>query len=291
MTSRMLQKLQEFDYEFAHRAGEKHGNADGLSRKIPDEQLPGWLDGELEQLVQPEPEPCNMKEAIQRVKQSLIRQVSTDPMSTREGEANRSSSLREEQQKDSTLAVFRRWTGAEDEPNQATLPARQIRREEASEYGTEMLRLWSSWYRFAYKDWASHYRWQTAGNEADSLLPVIPWGLRADALQQLHDSPLSVGHMAVEKTLDRIRQRFWWPGMRQDVERYIEVCKPCAARRTQGMKLVAELKPFIVGIRFHKVAADILGPVTLTKDTSFKYGLVMTDLFTKYVVTVPLANQ
>ena len=79
--------------------------------------------------------------------------------------------------------------------------------------------------------------------------------------------------------------------MRQNVERYIEVCKPCAARRTQGKKLVAELKPFIEGTRFHKVGADILGPVTLTKDTSFKYILVMTDLFTKYVVTVPLANQ
>ena len=77
-----------------HRAGDKHGNADGLSRQISDEQPPGWLDGEL---VQPEREPCSMKEAIQRVKQSLIRQVSTDPVSTREGEANRSSSLRDKQ--------------------------------------------------------------------------------------------------------------------------------------------------------------------------------------------------
>ena len=32
MTFRMLQKLQEFNYEFVHRAGEKHGNTDGLSR-------------------------------------------------------------------------------------------------------------------------------------------------------------------------------------------------------------------------------------------------------------------
>ena len=291
MTFRMLQKLQEFDYEFVHRAGEKHGNADGLSRQIPDEQLPGWLDGELEQLVQPEPEPCSMKEAIQRVKQSLVLRVSADPAGDAEDKASRVSSIRDEQQKDSTLALFRRWTGAEDDPNQAALSARKITREEASEHGTEMLRLWSSWDRFAYKDGVLHYRWQTAGREADKLLPVIPWGLRADALQQLHDSPVSGGHMAVEKTLDRIRQRFWWPGMRQDVERYIEVCKPCAARRTQGRKLVAELKPFVVGTRFHKVAADILGPVTLTKDTSFKYILVMTDLFTKYVVTVPLADQ
>ena len=208
-----------------HRAGEKHGKAEGLSRQIPDEHLPGWLDGELEQLVQPEAEPCSMKEAIQRVKQSLIRQVSMDPMSTREEEANRSLSLRDEQQKVLTLAVFRRWTGAEEDPNQEALPTRQITKEEASEHGTETLRLWSSWDRFAYKDGVLHYRWQTAGNEADRFLPVNPWGLRADALQQ-YDKPKSGGHMAVEKTLDRIRQRFWWPGMRQDMEKYIEVCKP-----------------------------------------------------------------
>ena len=62
-----------------------------------------------------------------------------------------------------------------------------------------------------------------------------------------------------------------------------EVCKPCAAR--------CRFKAFIVGTRFHKAVADILGPVTLTKDTSFEYFLAMIVLFTKYVVTVPLANQ
>ena len=33
MIFRMLQKLQEFDFQVVHRSGEKHGNADGLSRQ------------------------------------------------------------------------------------------------------------------------------------------------------------------------------------------------------------------------------------------------------------------
>ena len=33
MIFRMLQKLQEFDFQVVHRPGEKHGNADGLSRQ------------------------------------------------------------------------------------------------------------------------------------------------------------------------------------------------------------------------------------------------------------------
>ena len=34
MTFRMQQQLQEFDFNVVHRAGVKHGNADGLSRML-----------------------------------------------------------------------------------------------------------------------------------------------------------------------------------------------------------------------------------------------------------------
>ena len=40
-------------------------------------------------------------------------------------------------------------------------------------------------------------------------------------------------------------------------------CLPCATRTTAGRQRTAELSPFKVGIRFHTVTADILGPVTL----------------------------
>ena len=40
--------------------------------------------------------------------------------------------------------------------------------------------------------------------------------------------------------------------------------------------------------RFNTVAADILGPVTKGAKTKSKYVLAMTDLFTKFVVAVPL---
>ena len=33
MILRILQRLQEFDFQVVHRPGDKHGNADGLSRQ------------------------------------------------------------------------------------------------------------------------------------------------------------------------------------------------------------------------------------------------------------------
>ena len=76
--------------------------------------------------------------------------------------------------------------------------------------------------------------------------------------------------------------------MRQDFEKKLAWCLPCAAWTTAGRRRIGGLVPFKVGIRFHIVAADILGPVTMANETRAKHILVMTDFFTKYVVSVPL---
>ena len=76
--------------------------------------------------------------------------------------------------------------------------------------------------------------------------------------------------------------------MRRDIEKKLSWCLPCAARTTAGKQSTAELCPFKVGIHFHTVAADILGPFTIAAWSRAKYILVMTDLFTEYAISVPL---
>ena len=90
------------------------------------------------------------------------------------------------------------------------------------------------------------------------------------------------------KTRKRIRQRFWWPFIRRDIEKKPFWCLSCAARTTAGRQRTAKLSPFKVSIHFQTVAADILGPVTLDERSRAKYIFVMTDLFTKYALSVPL---
>ena len=48
MTFPMIQKMQEYYYRKVHRPGEKHCNADGLTRR-PNEK-PEWKEGEEEEL-------------------------------------------------------------------------------------------------------------------------------------------------------------------------------------------------------------------------------------------------
>ena len=131
-------------------------------------------------------------------------------------------------------------------------------------------------------------KWNVEGSNTTQKQLVVPQGLRETVLEQLHNSKLSGGHFAFQKTLDRARQRFSWPNMRKYIERKCENCTLCQARSTAGKKGIAPFQTINVGIRFSKVAADILGPVTRAKASGAKYILVLTDYFTKYVVCVPL---
>ena len=78
--------------------------------------------------------------------------------------------------------------------------------------------------------------------------------------------------------------------MRSNVERHIANCDHCAAPSTVGKNRRAELHSTQVFNSFKVIAADILGPVTLATKSKAKYILVISDLYTKDVVTVPLQD-
>ena len=101
---------------------------------------------------------------------------------------------------------------------------------------------------------------------------------------------MSGGHFGVEKTLSRIKQRFWWPSLQTSVEKHIANCDRCAARSTAGFERKAELQSFSVHGAFRTMAADILAPVTLARKSRARYILVMGDLFTRYAVPVALQD-
>ncbi|RLU16354.1 hypothetical protein DMN91_012114 [Ooceraea biroi] len=45
-------------------------------------------------------------------------------------------------------------------------------------------------------------------------------------IQENHDQP-QAGHLGRDKTLDHIRQNYYWPGMSRDVKSYLEDCETC----------------------------------------------------------------
>ena len=70
---------------------------------------------------------------------------------------------------------------------------------------------------------------------------LIPPPLVDKVSQGTHDNPFC-GHLGVTRTEERIRQRFYWPGIRTTVENYIKKCPTCDQRKTPSQPNRAPLR-------------------------------------------------
>ena len=205
------------------------------------------------------------------------------------------SELAKRQRADSALKIIicaleRYSVNLED--SHCTFGKNPISKEEAQSWGNfEALELWSNWTDLATSNGVLYRKWKPSNRVNECWQAIIPKEMRNEILYQLHDSQTSDGHFGVEKFLARIKQRFWWPSLKTSVEKHIANCDRCAARSTAGIKRKAELQTFSVHVAFRTMAADILRPVTLARKSRARYILVMSDLFTKYVVTLALQDM
>ncbi|KAK7915695.1 hypothetical protein WMY93_011456 [Mugilogobius chulae] len=114
---------------------------------------------------------------------------------------------------------------------------------------------------------------------------VLPEELRPLVLKNLHDD---MGHMGIERTLDLVRSRFYWPRMAMDVEKKVKSCGRCVRR-----KALPERAAPLVSIQTTRplelLCMDFL---SLEPDSSNTRDiLVLTDHFTKFAVAFPTPNQ
>ena len=166
-----------------------------------------------------------------------------------------------------------------------------IPKEQAFQYGPEVLAYWSRWDELSIKNGTLYRKWfQRDGSRPNFLKRVLVVG-RKEILNQLDLMETGGGQLAAEKTLARIRKSFWWPTIRTDVERKAIWCLNRAHQSTEEKQKRAVCQaPFDPGIRFSTVAVDIMGPVTRATSTGAKHVLVMTDLFTLYAIAVILVS-
>ncbi|GFU85490.1 hypothetical protein TNCV_3178121 [Trichonephila clavipes] len=118
-------------------------------------------------------------------------------------------------------------------------------------------------------------------------LPVIPKHLRADILRHFHDAP-TAGHLGLAKTYDRIRKRFYWPGMYRNVVRYVMHCRECQRRKSVPQRPPGRLVPIPPAIApFHRIGIDLLGRFPMSAHGN-KWIIVCTDYSTRYAITKAL---
>ncbi len=110
----------------------------------------------------------------------------------------------------------------------------------------------------------------------------VPATQRARTLvvDQCHDDP-AAGHLGRDKTVDRIKLRFYWEGLDEWVADYVKSCVQCQKAKGSNQRMPGELMPMPIPARpWAHMCIDFMGPFRKTK--SGKDGIaVMVDPFSK----------
>lgn len=124
-------------------------------------------------------------------------------------------------------------------------------------------------------------------DEQDFWKEVVPKYRRKEILLENHDHVLA-GHAGVYKTYERIKRRYYWPKMRNDVARYVRCCSVCLANKAVLQPPAGEMgqlpkaeKPWSV------VSVDLFGPLPRSSQ-GYRFVLVALDTFSKFPMMWPL---
>ena len=103
-------------------------------------------------------------------------------------------------------------------------------------YSESIKAYWSQWERLLLENGVLYRLWETPAEECSIKLLVAPRDIRAELLQHLHSSP-TAGHLGVNKTLGRVRERFYWVQCSKDVCSFCRNCDLCSYRDHRGSAL------------------------------------------------------
>lgn len=112
-----------------------------------------------------------------------------------------------------------------------------------------------------------------------AIRPVLPKNARWHIMKTYHDD---TGHLGVEKCLEAMQAKYWFPKMRKHVERYISSCIGCQFTKKPTGKQPGLLHPISrPAIPFDTLHVDHLGPFCKSNGKTYIFAVI--DGFTKFV--------
>ena len=307
LVGRWLAKLAVYNYKITHRRGKDHGNVDGLSRQTTGPVRRRCKKEECVDCCPPQEATVSAPEEVSTVCEMSLEEMSTQEVCDRlaamccPGCENtcpvQSTSWNEDtpvqswvhgwsleeikklQQDDKDVGVVLQWklTG-EDKPTKDVL----------SQQSQEVRALCANWPELTTVGDVLYRVRQLPHCSEEKLQLVAPQCLRQEAFHFLHTSS-NAGHLGITRTVASIKMRFYWPGCKKDVTRWMRECNNCE-RVKEGPKYKAKLVQSTVSCFLERIAIDIVGPLPMTESGN-QYILSVTDYFTKWVQAYPLPDQ
>ena len=121
--------------------------------------------------------------------------------------------------------------------------------------------------------------------DQNTMQLVLPTVLRLQTLKGCHDD---LGHLGIERTLDLLRDQFYWPGMTEDATRHIQHCEQCLQFKASPDR--APMENVDATYPMELVHMDYL-TIEATEGGKDIHILVITDHFTRYAQAIVTSLQ
>lgn len=248
---RWVSELAVFDLTLKYRPGSQNANADALSRQnVPFEDSDGSYDA------------CEEVTGVQEEISTLPSLSNTDLCTL--------------QHQDPSIGPFWEYW------NRGRIPDTKERSKLIK--GTrELVRQWG---RLRERDSILYRCTYTSEGRTEAEQLVLPQCLQENVLRSLHDNQ---GHQGVERTLQLVRARYYWPNMYSDIEKWCKTCERCVLSKAVRPKV----KTYTGTVRASRPNEILAIDFTVLEPSSDgrENVLVLTDVFSKYTQAIPTKDQ
>lgn len=115
---------------------------------------------------------------------------------------------------------------------------------------------------------------------------VVPTSMQREVAQLDHNRH----HLGTEKTMQSLKECFFWVGLEQTVRSVCAECVVCGQNK-RSFQPEVHLQPVDIGdLKPRRAVAMDIGTLPWS-DSGFRYFLVVADMFTRYAEFIPLRDQ
>ncbi|KAM5330371.1 gypsy retrotransposon integrase-like protein 1 isoform 2-T3 [Glossophaga mutica] len=118
-------------------------------------------------------------------------------------------------------------------------------------------------------------------------LVIVSEEEKRKVLRECHENDTGAHH-GISRTLTLVESNYYWTSVTNDVKQWVYACHHCQVAK--NTVILAPKQHFLkVENPWSIVTVDLMGPFH-TSNRSHVYAIIMTDLFTKWVVILPLCD-
>ena len=258
MFARWITFLSSFDYTIVHRKGAQQKNADALSR------MPG-----LDPTVETDGLNLDIYEDIADVHSVIINKPELSTFNLRE--------VARFTREDHILNKIFSWIERDYTP---TKEDRKVLTKIGLNYANCLSLL-------SIHQGVLYYH----QNDDQQLRLVLPEKLWSTAFEICHAHALC-GHVGINTTLTKIKERFYFPGLRSYVIQKVQTCLMCLKKNKTVPKLLHQQHHEFSSYFGQRICIDTVGPLNKTEFNrrTVVHIFTMQDSFTRYLTAVPIPD-